>query len=99
MYWSQHELLELVGLGLLDMLRRGREKKGGDALRLFGLRESWRKKKIRLSKVKAGELPLLWFDVKSVKGRKEGKDEEIKEEAIRPVKMGKKKWSPIESED
>ena len=46
---------------------------------------------------------LLWLDVKSVKGRKEGKDEEINREAIRPVKMGwrsesprgeEKKWSP-----
>jgi len=29
------------------MLRRGREKKGVDASRLFGLRESWRKRRKR----------------------------------------------------
>ena len=55
------------------------------------------KKEIGGSKVKASELNLLGFDVnKSVKGRKEGKDKEIKGEVIRPVS---KKWSPRESED
>ena len=38
--WLALDLLGLVGLGVLDMLRRKREKKGADALRLFGLRES-----------------------------------------------------------
>ena len=37
------------------------------------------------AKVKASELHLLSFDVKSEKGRKEGKDEEIKGETIRLV--------------
>ena len=40
------------------------------------------------SKVEVSGLHLLWLDVKSVEGRKEGKDEEINREAIRPVKMG-----------
>ena len=39
------------------------------------------------------QLHLLWFDVKSVKGRKEGKNKEIKGEAIQPVS---KKRSPNE---
>ena len=37
--------------------------------------------------------------MKSVKGRKEGKDEEIKREAIRPVKMGKKEVKSQGGED
>ena len=37
----------------------------------------------------------MWLDVKSVKGRKEWKDEEIKGEAIRPFgQREEKKWSP-----
>ena len=40
------------------------------------------------SKVKVSGLHLVWLDMKSVKGRKEGKDEEINREAIRLVKMG-----------
>ena len=40
------------------------------------------------SKVKVSGLHLLWLDMKSVKRRKEGKDEEISREAIRQVKMG-----------
>ena len=51
--------------------------------------ESW-KKRFGWSKVKISDLYLLWLDVKSVEGRKEGKDKEINIEAIRPVKMGKK---------
>ena len=67
------------------------EKKGVDVLRLFGLRDSWRKKKVAKAKrvafiliFKASELHLLWFDVKSVKGRKEGKDED----SMRPLPSG-----------
>ena len=41
------------------------------------------------SKVKVSGLHLLWLDVKSVEGRKEGKDEEINREAIQPMKMKK----------
>ena len=37
--------------------------------------------------------------MKSVKGRKEGKDEEINRVVIRPVKMGKKRSEVSESED
>ena len=40
------------------------------------------------SKVKVSGLHLLWLDMKSVKGRKEGKDDEINRKAIQPVKMG-----------
>ena len=39
------------------------------------------------AKSKVSGLHLLWPDMKSVKERKEGKDEEIIREAIRPVKM------------
>ena len=40
----------MVGLGVLDMLRRKREKKWANALRLFGLWESSRKKKLAEAK-------------------------------------------------
>ena len=45
------------------------------------------------SKVKVSGLHLLWLDMKSVKGRKEGKDEEINREAIWPMKMDG--WSEV----
>ena len=48
------------------------------------------------SKVKVNGLYLLWFDVKSVEGRKEGKDEKIKGEAIWPVsKKSEKNEVPL----
>ena len=50
--------------------------------------ESWRRD-FDWSKVKVSDLHLLWFNVKSVEGRKEGKDEEINREAIQPMKMEK----------
>ena len=39
------------------------------------------------SKVKVSGLHILRLDIKRVKGRKEGKDEEINSVAVRPVKM------------
>ena len=52
------------------------------------------------TKLKQVGLHLLWFDVKSVKGRKEGKDEEKKKE--RPFgqwvrKEAQRKWELIQS--
>ena len=51
------------------------------------------------SKVKVSGLHLLWLDVKSVKGRKEGKDEEINREAIRPVQRWRKEVKVPKCED
>ena len=39
------------------------------------------------SKVKVSGFHILWLDMKRVKGRKEGKDEEINSVAVRPMKM------------
>jgi len=68
MYKIKHELLGLVGLGVLDTLRRKREKKGADALRLFGLRESGRKKK--LAKANSREVSCIYCDLMSECERK-----------------------------
>ena len=51
------------------------------------------------SKVKVSGLHLLWLDVKSVKGRKEGKDEEINREAIRPMQRWRKEVKVPKCED
>ena len=73
-------VIGLVDLGVLDTLKK---KKKREIQRPFGLR-SRRKGDFGWSKVKVSGLHLLWLDVKSVKGRKEGKDEELNREAIRP---------------
>ena len=41
----------------------------------------------------------MWLDVKSVKGRKEGKDEEIKGKAIRPFEEVKRRSEVPKCED
>ena len=48
------------------------------------------------SKVKVSGLHILRLDMKRVKGRKEGKDDEIKGEAFGHLKEGVKMWSPRE---
>ena len=49
-----------------------------------------KEKKIGWSKVKVGELHLLWIDVKSVKGRKEEK--EGKSQSVRTVQFWRTVW-------
>ena len=84
-------VIGLVDLGVLDTLKK---KKKREIQRPFGLR-SRRKGDFGWSKVKASGLHLLWLDVKSVKGRKEGKDEELNREAIRPFGQRWRKRSEV----
>ena len=69
---------------MLDSLKT-KEKKQAKAIRPMRAE----KRDFGWSKVKVSGLHLLWLDVKSVEGRKEGKDEEINREAIQPMKMEK----------
>jgi len=50
-------------------------------------------------KVKVNGLHLLWFDVKSVEGRKEEKVKEIKAKGHLAIGGRVKEWSPRERED
>ena len=84
-------VIGLVDLGVLDTLKK---KKKREIQRPFGLR-SRRKGDFGWSKVKVSGLHLLWLDVKSVKGRKEGKDEELNREAIRPFGQRWRKRSEV----
>ena len=70
-------------VGWLRSVGHAEEKKKRKIQRPFGLR-SRRKGDFGWSKVKVSGLHSLWLDVKSVKERKEGKDEELNREAIRP---------------
>ena len=91
MYKSQHELLGSVGLDVLDMQRRKREKKGADALRLFGLRESWRKKK--LTKAKSRQVSCICCDLMSRVWNEEKKKEKMKKWKERPFGVRfQRKW-------
>ena len=81
-------------VGWLRSVGHAEEKKKRKIQRPFGLR-SRRKGDFGWSKVKVSGLHSLWLDVKSVKERKEGKDEELNREAIRPFGQRWRKRSEV----
>ena len=74
---------------------KGKRKETSKAIRPMRAKE----RDFGWSKVKISGLHLLWLDVKSVKGRKEGKDEEINREAIWPVQRWRKEVKVPKCED
>ena len=92
MYKSQHD----YWVGWLRRVGHAKEKKRkemGWCIKAIRPKGELKKNEIGWSKVKASGMYLLWIDIKSVKGRKEGKDEEIKGEAILPVsKRSPREW-------
>ena len=91
MYKSKHELSRLVGLGVLDTLRRRRSKKLSSWC--IKANESWRKRLwLKQSQSKWLTFIVIWY--KGVEGRKEEKVKEIKEKGHSAIWGRVKEWTP-----